>query len=560
MGDIYCLIEQFLFILNIMEKMFKYIKENKATVIALFLIFFLGLFLRTYRISEFMHWGDPGRDSLVAKKIIINGRFSGIRPFASGSGNVLLNSPLYYNLLALFWMISPSAQSLTLFFALLNTLIIFINFQIGRELEDDNLGLLLAFLTAVTYLFINFSRSSYQPFLLPLVVSFQVLFLLRSLRSLNWQNLSLLILSFWAGFHIHYSILTSAPILFLFIVYLMYKYYQKDKFNTFLLVLFCFFNAELWFFSTNSGGSINLFDFMKNLFFRKRILTGNTTISLDNFFDIIKNLFGSDNGLIPNFSLLFVIVFSIYFLSFLYKKNSKTFLKYLLVFLFFFSSLFLMISPIAIYEVYLTPYYYLFIILLAFVIYQFKKRSLFVGMGLLAFFSYNLQISNYNFFEQYPFDEFGQSEYISQNIINDIELSAVSLDNFRIIEKSKKLPFYGWYDPSFWYFLEDYYQESFLTLAPSFNNLQPVNKNVKVIYLICREFEKDSNQYTEENCLDPVIKVIKDNSLVFNTSILVAKEDFKTTFVLYKLSLKENFNNFPWAIHYRSSSSEIVRN
>ena len=79
--------------------MINFIKRNKLEAILLVLILSLALFLRLYRISEFMTFlGDEGRDVRVVRDLITKGNLVFIGPMTS-IGNMYLG-PLYYYLIA----------------------------------------------------------------------------------------------------------------------------------------------------------------------------------------------------------------------------------------------------------------------------------------------------------------------------------------------------------------------------------------------------------------------------------------------------------------------------
>ena len=75
--------------------------------LALILLFILvGGYLRSVNILETMYWWDGGRDAFVARHMAEFNEFPLIAPVAGAGGGLLLNSPVYYYLLALVWKVS----------------------------------------------------------------------------------------------------------------------------------------------------------------------------------------------------------------------------------------------------------------------------------------------------------------------------------------------------------------------------------------------------------------------------------------------------------------------
>ena len=79
--------------------MINFIKKNKLESLFILLITLLSLYLRLYRIGEFMTFlGDEGRDVRIVRDLITKGNLVFIGPRTS-IGNMYLG-PLYYYMMA----------------------------------------------------------------------------------------------------------------------------------------------------------------------------------------------------------------------------------------------------------------------------------------------------------------------------------------------------------------------------------------------------------------------------------------------------------------------------
>lgn len=152
---------------RIKEKLTKFIESNQTEVILLFLILFVASFLRFYRLPEYMTFlGDEGRDALVWLRMIKKGKFVLIGPMTS-IGNMYLG-PLYYYLALpwfLFFGLSPVGPSIMV--AFLGVVTVGLIWWVGREWFDKRVGLITAFLYAISPVVITYSRSSWNPNIMP---------------------------------------------------------------------------------------------------------------------------------------------------------------------------------------------------------------------------------------------------------------------------------------------------------------------------------------------------------------------------------------------------------
>lgn len=152
---------------NRLSRFQKFFCANRAEILLLFFILALGGFLRLYRIADYMTFlGDEGRDALALKRMIVDHKFRLIGPVTS-IGNMYLG-PLYYYLVAPAMLLSGlSPVGPSVFVALLSVATIGLIWWAGREFFNREAGLIAALLYAVSPVVIIYSRSSWNPNVMP---------------------------------------------------------------------------------------------------------------------------------------------------------------------------------------------------------------------------------------------------------------------------------------------------------------------------------------------------------------------------------------------------------
>jgi len=143
-----------------------FLKKNNYLILVV-LIILLAVILRFWQLPQYMTFlGDEGRDALAVKRMIVDHKFRLIGPVTS-VGNMYLG-PLYYYLMLPAMMISflspigPAAMV-----ALLGILTTALIYFYGREWIGAKGSLLAAFLYAISPVVIIFSRSSWNPNVMP---------------------------------------------------------------------------------------------------------------------------------------------------------------------------------------------------------------------------------------------------------------------------------------------------------------------------------------------------------------------------------------------------------
>jgi len=167
----------------------------------------VGAYLRLHEISKYMTFlGDEGRDALVVKRMIVDGKWTLLGPTASVGGFFM--GPIYYYFMLPFlwlWNLNPVGPSIMV--ALFGIATIGLVYLTGSSFFDKQVGLSAAALYALSPLVIAYSRSSWNPNIVPFF-STLLIWLLWKFH----QHHKPLVL-FWAGvslgiaLQLHYTVL-----------------------------------------------------------------------------------------------------------------------------------------------------------------------------------------------------------------------------------------------------------------------------------------------------------------------------------------------------------------
>jgi 4-amino-4-deoxy-L-arabinose transferase-like glycosyltransferase len=141
---------------------FKFRKEF-APIIAIIL---LGALLRIYRIRDYIVFlGDEGRDALVVWNIL-HGHLTLLGPTASVGGFFL--GPIYYYMMAPFLLLSrfdPVGPAVMV--ALFGLATIYLIYRLSYEFFGKKAAIISSLLYATAPIIVNFSRSSWNPNVMP---------------------------------------------------------------------------------------------------------------------------------------------------------------------------------------------------------------------------------------------------------------------------------------------------------------------------------------------------------------------------------------------------------
>lgn len=201
-----------------MHKIRKFLMQHRVLLSTLGAgaILLLGAYLRLYHISGYMTFlGDEGRDVLVVKRMIVDHKFTLLGPTASVGGFFL--GPIYYYFMLPFlwlWRLDPTGPAVMV--ALFGIATIYLVYRVGRDFFNEWVGLIAASLYALSPLVIAYSRSSWNPNLVPFFSTFLLFVLWRVVVKNQWREL------FWAGIALGIGLQLHYLFSFLFIVTLMW--------------------------------------------------------------------------------------------------------------------------------------------------------------------------------------------------------------------------------------------------------------------------------------------------------------------------------------------------
>lgn len=175
--------------------------------ILLVLILLVASYLRLHQIRNYMTFlGDEGRDVLIVRGMIVDHKFTLLGPTASVGGFFL--GPIYYYFMLPFlwlWKFDPVGPAIMV--ALFGIATVYVVFKVGKDLFGIRTGLFAASLYAFSPLVIAYSRSSWNPNVVPffsllLISKLWDVTSSRRLRDIFWVGVILGI-----GIQLHYLFL-----------------------------------------------------------------------------------------------------------------------------------------------------------------------------------------------------------------------------------------------------------------------------------------------------------------------------------------------------------------
>lgn len=203
-------------ITSFINKIKKWIKENPKEFWILLIILLVGAFFRLYKIDQYMTFlGDEGRDAIIVRRLLVYGDPILVGPGTS-IGNMYLG-PLYYYMMAPalfianFSPVGPAVQ-----IALLGVITIGMVWVIGREWFGKWAGIIAATLYAISPTVILYSRSSWNPNIMPFFATLSIYSIWNVWKKNNYKWLIVLGAAFPFVLQSHYLGLLLAPVLGIF--------------------------------------------------------------------------------------------------------------------------------------------------------------------------------------------------------------------------------------------------------------------------------------------------------------------------------------------------------
>lgn len=201
---------------NMKKNSFEFLKRNYKELTVLFVILLVGGFFRLYKIGEYMTFlGDEGRDAIIVRRFLVDFDLMLIGPGTS-VGNMYLG-PLYYYFTSIgLWLANFSPVGPSIQIAILGILTIAFVYWVGREWFSKRAGAIAAGLYAIAPTTIIFSRSSWNPNIMPFFSLLCVYSVWRAWKKNQYGWLIVCAISFAFVMQSHYLGLLLTPVIAIF--------------------------------------------------------------------------------------------------------------------------------------------------------------------------------------------------------------------------------------------------------------------------------------------------------------------------------------------------------
>ena len=201
---------------KLINKIVSWIKNNKVEAIILGIILLVASICRLYKIDQYMTFlGDEGRDVTIVRNIFVELHPPLIGPGTS-IGNMYLG-PLYYYMMAPALLIanfSPIGPAIQI--AILGIITVWFVWWTGRVWFGKTVGLIGAGLYAISPTVIVYSRSSWNPNIMPFFALLCIYSIWKVWKDHKMGWLIVLGISFACVLQSHYLGLLLTPTLFIF--------------------------------------------------------------------------------------------------------------------------------------------------------------------------------------------------------------------------------------------------------------------------------------------------------------------------------------------------------
>lgn len=152
---------------NLFKNIKTFINKNRFEFIILLLVLIIGAFLRLYKINQYMTFlGDEGRDVLIVRNLLVHGDPILIGPGTS-IGNMYLGPIYYYMMAPALFLGGYSPVGPAVMIALLGIATVFLVWYVARDWFGKWAAFFAALLYAISPTIIIYSRSSWNPNIMP---------------------------------------------------------------------------------------------------------------------------------------------------------------------------------------------------------------------------------------------------------------------------------------------------------------------------------------------------------------------------------------------------------
>ncbi|KKR29863.1 MAG: hypothetical protein UT61_C0020G0011 [Candidatus Woesebacteria bacterium GW2011_GWA1_39_8] len=201
---------------NSISKIKSWMVNNKNEALAISLILVAASFLRLYKIDQYMTFlGDEGRDVIIVRRLLVDFDIILVGPGTS-IGNMYLG-PIYYYMMApalLLANFSPVGPAVMI--ALLGVTTVFFVWFVAREWFGKLAALVAALLYAIAPTITTYSRSSWNPNIMPFFALLTIYSVWKVWKKLNYRWLIVTGVSMGFVLQSHYLGLLLVPVIGLF--------------------------------------------------------------------------------------------------------------------------------------------------------------------------------------------------------------------------------------------------------------------------------------------------------------------------------------------------------
>jgi 4-amino-4-deoxy-L-arabinose transferase-like glycosyltransferase len=178
----------------------------------LIIVLVFGAFLRLYRIGEYMTFlGDEGRDAIIVRRLLLYADPILVGPGTS-IGNMYLGPLYYYFMAPWLWLANFSPIGPAIGVAIFGIITIWLMYYVGNLWFGRTAGLIAALLYAVAPTVIVYSRSSWNPNIMPFFALLCMLAIWKVWQEKKYKWMLILAASFAFVMQSHYLGLLLAPV------------------------------------------------------------------------------------------------------------------------------------------------------------------------------------------------------------------------------------------------------------------------------------------------------------------------------------------------------------
>lgn len=379
-----------------LEKAIKFLRNKTLHKVIILFIICLSLFPRSIDVlnGNPIFGFDQGRDYLAVKEIVVDHKLTLIgAELGAGSAGIsgIFQGPFFFYFLAVPFILSNGNPLAGVFLMLVFSLAsIYLGYYLTKKMMGESIGLLTAFLMAISPILIGQARFVWNPhmptFFVLLTFIFFYLYLVKK------RNIYIFLYSFTAGFIYNFEAAVAIPLTFTLIIFSIFLFKLEIKKYLFLICGGIAAFTPMILFELRHG-----FMGLRG-FFTYTSSSGSTSINYSLVTDHARTFLLSFKETFPINNELFALIFMVFLLAtsivLLLKEKNKE-VKY------FFSFLILLIPGTFIIFLFLNNYvwiYYLsdlsiaYILLFSYVIYSFYQKNLYKELILLSIFTLLLGI------------------------------------------------------------------------------------------------------------------------------------------------------------------------